>query len=271
MEPIKTNKYSYLFLNSVILFVIANILETTLHECGHFITALALHVPNVSLHHNYVNYDGSGSPINDLILISSAGPLLSLVIGIVFQVLCYLRIKKDLIFMFQNYMSIFGYIGFFGYLMIAPFFLGGDTGYVFQALSFPLWLVIFIALFSFLLLYIFMAVLTKNFVLICPTEALEIRHARAIFMKKSVLYPVFIGIAITTLLNLPAIVLLSLIAPICIPFTILWTYPLAVRKNYRGLISNLDFDRINRFSPYAVAFLALIILINRLLVIGFQP
>jgi hypothetical protein len=268
MDQITNNKYTYVFLNSLVLFIIANILEMTMHECGHFLTALALHAPNVSLHHNYVNFDSSKISIFHNILISSAGPLVSLLIGIIFQVLCNHRVRKDLVFMFQNYMSIFGYIGFFGYVLIAPFFEEGDTGYVFQALGFPLWLVIIIALLSFIILYKLMARLTRNFVLICPFEVLEMHYTRMMFMKKVVLLPVFLGIIITTLLNLPAMVYLSLFAPICRPFTILWTYPLAVKKEYPGLISNYDFEDINGFSPYTVVFLAIMILVNRLLVFG---
>jgi hypothetical protein len=268
MEPTPSYKLTFVFINSLILFVIANILEMTLHECGHFLTALALHAPNASLHHNYVNFDASKISVYHTILISSAGPLVSLLIGIIFQVLCNHRVRKDLVFIFQNYMSIFGYIGFFGYVLIAPFFEEGDTGYVFQALGFPLWLVIGIALLSFVVLYRIMARLTRNFVLICPFEVLEMHYTRMMFMKKAVLFPVFLGIIITTLLNLPAMVYLSLFAPICRPFTILWTYPLAVNKNYPGLMYNSDFKEINRFSPIALTFLVIIILINRLLVSG---
>ncbi len=150
------------------------------------------------------------------------------------------------------------------------FFADGDAGYVFQALSFPLWLVILLALLSFVVLYILMVKLTRNFVLICPIEVLEMDHSRAQFMAKTVLFPVIIGIVIITLLNLPAIALLSLIAPVMSPFTILWTYPIAVKRDYPGLISNLDFDKINRFSPTILTGLLAIILINRLLVSGIQ-
>lgn len=270
MELRPSSNYKYVFLNSLILFVIANILVTILHESAHFITAINLDVPDVSLHHNYVQYDGIKTPIIHRIYISAAGPLISLLIGIFFQVLCNLRSRNDLLFMFENYMSIFGYIGFFGYLMVAPFFADGDTGYIFQALSFPLWLVILIALLSFVMLYIFMVKLTRNFVLICPIEALEMDHSRAQFMTKTVLLPVIIGIFIITILNLPVLFPLSLIAPIMSPFTILWTYPIALKRDYPGMISNLDFDKINRFSPTILTGLLAIILINRLLVLGFQ-
>ncbi|NVO19408.1 MAG: hypothetical protein HXX13_06895 [Bacteroidetes bacterium] len=268
MEELPTYRYRRVLVNSVILFIIANILETTLHECGHFLTAIALNAQDVTLHHNYVDYKEAILPLEAKLWISAAGPITSLFIGILFQVLCYIRYQKDQVFLFENYMAIFGYIGFFGYMMIAPFFASGDTGYFFQALRFPLWSVILMAIIAFITLYILMASLTRNFVQVCPYESLEIRHARAMFMKQLVLYPVMIGIVLTTLLNLPVITFLSLFAPFCIPFTILWTYPLAVRKDYPGLISNPEFEDINRYSPYAITSLVVIILMNRLLVFG---
>ena len=270
MKQFSTKQYFNVLLNSTLLFIIANILETTLHECGHFAMALALKAQQVSLHHNYVNFNTASLSVKDRILVSSAGPLVSLLTGIVFELLCLWKPRKDLGFMFMNYMAIFGYIGFFGYLLIAPFFAGGDTGYVFLAWGLPLWSVITISIVSIGILYIFMARLTRNFVIMCPVQAMELQHSRAQFMYALIFYPTLIGILVTTLMNLPAIVLLSLLAPIMRPFTILWTFPLAIRKDYKGIFSNEDFRRINHPSIYVFLGFLIIILINRFLVPGFM-
>ncbi len=48
--------YRYVVINSAILFVIASILEMTLHEFGHFFTAILVHAQGISVHHNYVSH-----------------------------------------------------------------------------------------------------------------------------------------------------------------------------------------------------------------------
>lgn len=261
--------YFYVFLNSTILFIIANILETLLHEFGHYFTALAVGIPNVTIYHNYTLFDNSSVSELNRLLVSSAGPLVSLLIGIIFQWACKGRTKKDLVFMFQNYLSIFGYISFFGYLMVAPFISEGDTSLAFQILDFPLWLVISISVISMMFLYVIMFRLTRNFVLLSPYEALEINYARGRFMAILILYPLIVGVVATTMLNLPVAAALILVSPIVKPLIILFTYPQALKKNYRGVISNRDFDSINQFNYYPLIALFAVVILNRLLVLGF--
>ena len=124
------------------LFVIASILTMTLHEFGHFFTSILVHAQQISIHHNYTSNSSVGVSATRSIIIKITGPLVSLIIGVLFHFICSRQEKRNILFLFLTYMSIFGYIGFFGYLIIAPFTPGGDTGYVFYALGFPIWAMI---------------------------------------------------------------------------------------------------------------------------------
>lgn len=268
MEDKTKGTYFFVFLNSAILFIIANLLENLLHQSGHFFMAKWVGLPDISLHHNYVQFDDSQVSNLHKVLVNATGPLVSLLTGIIFQSLCLRRLKRDLVFMFQNYMAIFGYIGFFGYLIIAPFYHDGNSGKVLQLLNFPLWSVIIISILSLVTLYVIMFRLTRNFVLLCPIEALEIKYARRRFMFIMIFYPFIIGVLVTTLLNLPVNSAFNLIAPFIMPFTILWTFPQALGKEYRGTVSNEHLDSINNFKLFPLVAMVLIVLVNRLLVAG---
>ncbi|MGN6568730.1 MAG: hypothetical protein ACTHJ0_12290, partial [Flavipsychrobacter sp.] len=65
-------------INSTFLFVIAAILEMTLHECAHLIAAMLVHATPI-LYHNYVHYNLDGHKPADAIFCAAAGPLFSLI------------------------------------------------------------------------------------------------------------------------------------------------------------------------------------------------
>jgi len=268
MDSKTTDHYFFLFVNSAVLFISADILTILLRESAHFFMALSLDATEIRMYHNGVDYNSV--VMNDLnnLLTHGAGPLMSLLVGIVFQALCLHRMKKDLVFMFMNYMAIFGYISFFGYFIIAPFTLKNSIGYIMHILNVPLWLVFSGTGLSVLFLYTLMFRLTRNFVAMCPFEALEIRYARQRMMLILILYPLIIGIIITTLLNLPAAGHIQWIIALTWPTAILWTFPQAIHKDYVLVISNSDFDSLNRFNVYPLILLIIVVGINRLLAFG---
>ncbi len=255
-------------LNSTILFIVAGILEMTLHEFGHFFTSIFVHAKGISIHHNYVSNTDEGLPLESILLIKGAGPFVSLMIGIAFHLVNSVQKKRNLIFLFRIYMAGFGYIGFFGYLMIAPFFTGGDTGYICWALKFPLWLTITIAISGGLILYLLIRSLMKYFVEMGSKEILQKKETRISFVHSLILFPVLLGIPCTTILNLPVIALISLIAPLCSPFTLLWDYSNALKKNYDLEYMNEDFYRLNRVNYVLILLLVITIVYNRILVSG---
>ena len=261
-------KLKYVVLNSTILFVVAGILEMTLHEFGHYFAAILVHAKGISIHHNYVSNIDEGLPLKNILLIKGAGPLVSLIIGVFFHIACSLQKRRNTAFLFKLYMAAFGYIGFFGYLMIAPIFTGGDTGYICYALRFPHWVTIIIAVSGGLILYLLFRNLMKYFVGMGSKEILEKKGTRISFIHSILLFPVLFGIPITTLLNLPVVVLISLIAPLCSPFTLLWDYGNALDKNYHLETVNNHFDKLNKFNFVLILLLILTIIYNRMLVKG---
>ena len=263
-----TLKLKFVIINSTILFIVTAILEMTLHELGHYFAAIMVHAKGISLHHNYVSNIDEGLAFRSVLFIKGAGPMVSLIIGMVFHFACSKLKKRSIGFLFLLYIAAFGYIGFFGYLLIAPIFTAGDTGYICSALNFPIWITISIAVLGGLILYLLVRNLTKYFVEMGSKEILEKRESRISFVHSVLLLPVLYGMAFTTVLNLPVVTLLSLIAPICSPFTLLWDYGNALNKNYHSGIMNVHFSRLNRLNWMLIIFLILTIIYNRLLAKG---
>lgn len=260
--------YRNVVINSANLFVIATILEMTLHEFGHFFASIFVHAQGISIHHNYVSHSDVNLSQSGSIILTAAGPIVSLIIGILFHLISFGQKKRNTFFLFNVYMSLFGYIGFFGYMMIAPFFPDGDTGYVCRALGFPMWLTVLMAIGAAIILYFLVNSLIEYMVEMGSAEIMGERKSRKEFVYAIIFLPLIIGIVVTTLLNLPVPTPLSLIAPLCSPWTIMFGYHNAIVREYPSQKANREFDRLTRFQPALVVFLVLIVIVNRLLVNG---
>jgi len=258
----------YVVLNSTILFCVTHILEMTLHEFGHFFACIAVHAKGISIHHNYVSNIDEGLTLTSILFIKAAGPLVSLVIGLVFHMVCSKQKTRDLTFLFNLFMAASGYIGFFGYLMISPFFTVGDTGYIFSALKFPLALTIAIGISGLLVLYLLIRNLMKYFIEMASREIIGKNQTRKIFIHSLLTLPIILGIVLTTILNLPVINVLSLIAPICTPLTFFWDFGNVLYKKYNLNITNDHFVKLNSFNPGLILLIIITIIYNRLLVGG---
>ena len=263
-----TKEEKNITINSLILFVIASTLVMTLHEFGHFFASILVHAKQISIHHNYTSNVDEGLSLKSTLLIKATGPLVSLIIGVAFQFICSSQTKRNLLFLFNLFMSAFGYIGFFGYLIIAPMFPNGDTGYICYSLGFPIWLTIVIAIIGGIALYLSINGLMKYFVELGSKETIENKVSRYSFIRSLLLFPLLIGIVITTLLNLPIPAFVSLIAPICSPLTFMWGYGNALKKNYSLANANKSFQDFSKLNLWLFVFLFLTVLFNRLLVIG---
>lgn len=257
-----------IIINSSVLFVLSATLEMMMHEGGHSIAALIAGAKQIVLYHNYVTDSIDGISPNGLIFINAAGPNVSLLTGLIFHYLCYTHSTRNLFFLFCLYMSVFGYIGCFGYLMVAPFFIYGDTGYIAYLLGSPMWLTVILAVFGAFLLFILMKNLTRYYVEMGTRDIISDNKTRRTFINSLMLYPLLIGILVTTLLNLPSPTFLSLLAPICSPFAIMWTYGYAVNKKYPEDKMNTNIRTVDRIEFLWVVVLLLVININRMLVTG---
>jgi len=258
-----------LAINFTLAFVLTNITEMTLHECGHFVAGL-LTGDKPILYHNAVKHATDLITADERIVTAAAGPVVSLVIGVLFALLLRTRRKADAVGLFFLEMSIFGFIGVLGYTMVAPFFTYGDTGFVFRALGFPMWVIIGISGISILALFLTLKALTPYFVSFISNGDAASAATRRPIVSRMIAIPVLLGTIITTLLNLPSPTPLSLIAPICIPMSLFWVYRYYLTSaasrwgcNDEGTLST----RISR--GLALATLAIVI-VNRLLVYGLQ-
>ncbi|RYE26509.1 MAG: hypothetical protein EOP51_00130 [Sphingobacteriales bacterium] len=253
-----------ILIDSSIAFVVATTVEMTLHECGHFVATLAMGGQAI-LHHNYVEHNDVSDAARCMSAL--AGPVVSLVIGLVFQLVVSSRRFKSMTALTLQYLSIFGYIGFFGYVMIAPFFSYGDMGFVLRYIGCPMWLIFLLAALAGVALFFLGKAWSVHFIGMMSRATASDLKTRRQFIYSLVFFPLFVGIAITTLLNFPVPTPLSLIAPLTSPFVILWPFGYYLR----GTAIYYDEEESIGKKIYIGGIVALIMLIviNRLLVGGF--
>lgn len=257
-----------LLINSTLLFSIATVATMTLHEGGHFMTAVYFHVKDAALHHNYASYELEELPLTKQLLIVAAGPLLSLLCGIVFNIFCSLYSKRNLFFLFLLYMSAFGYIAFGGYLIIAPLFSNGDTGFICNSLHFPIWLTIIVALAGVAFMLYTMKILSRYFVELATQEIINDKTQRRAFFNTLIKFPLYFGIVITTLLNLPATAFVSLSYPLFSPLNLLWSYGYCLDADYIAPKASKELNQLCKISPAIIIAFIFTVICNRLLVYG---
>lgn len=257
-----------IIINVTIIFTLATIWQMICHEGGHFIAAILLGAKDVALFHNYASYNSSGLSLNATIFIAAAGPVTSLFIAILFHLICSTYTKRNILFLFFLYMSALSYISFFGYLMISPIFVNGDTGFIFSALNFPLWLKIVCALIGVALGYLFMKKLAPYFLQMLPANLTDDKKVRKQALDTIIESPLYWGIAVTVLLNLPVVTSLSLIYPACSPFALYWPHGYAMEIEGVKPNSSEAFEKLNKLSPLLIVLLTITIAVNRLLAMG---
>jgi hypothetical protein len=75
----------------------------TLHETGHFVTAMIVGAKEISLHHNYVISNSDNLTLTARIFEKTAGPIVSLIIGILFHIISLKQKKQNMLFVFNLY------------------------------------------------------------------------------------------------------------------------------------------------------------------------
>jgi hypothetical protein len=261
-------KKSVVIINATMLFVVATMWQQTFHELGHFFAAIALNSREVTLYHNYVQHDASSISVASRLMIASAGPLVSLLTGLLFHFVCANYKKRTILFLFMLFMSSLGYINFGGYLLMSPFFQSGDTGFVFSQLGFPWWLVISVSLIGVVFLFFTMKRLSKYFLEMASAEIINSTEQRATFIASLIMIPVFLGIIITVVLNLPVPTFLSLLYPLCSPFTFFWIYGLLLKKKYTDLNANTELEKLASINTPLIMAVIITVIVNRVLVYG---
>ncbi len=235
-----------IILNSTILYVIAFLLTTIIHEFGHAIIGL-INGGEPILHHNYVEYlNIDNLRISQKITISLAGPVLSLIQGILIG-LIFIKIQKQSLFkLFLLWLSVLGLSNFFGYLMTGPIFQKGDIGKVFFLTNTPLILQIIIAVIGTAILFYIAYKLTLPFLEFCnKKECISDAKLRENFAFGIIIIPWIAGAIIVTILYLPVIAIVSIIYPITSGMIFIFPWKNAKR------IRNLKISKVNNIGEYS--------------------
>jgi Peptidase M50B-like len=261
----KSDVYRNLVIHSVLIFVLSFILNTTIHEGAHAVVAKTTGLEPV-LHHNYVSTSGEESAALVVkIMTPAAGPLASLIQGIIFLILLRANTRKSLITLFYLWMSVMGFITIGGYLMLTPLVDYGDTGRVFTLLNAPLWLKWVVAFLAIVALMRVILNFTKDFENQLPNNLGDESFKPGELANILIARPVLLGIVLTTLISLPAPTFISILYPTTSPFITFMIYGRLRRKKDK-LIGNASYPE--KVSMMLVAITIVAIGVTRLLVKG---
>lgn len=123
-------------INSTIAYALAVLVTITWHEFGHALAALALGL-SPTMHAFSVNIGATTS--NQEIVTALAGPLLSLVTGLVLLVIHQVMRQPGFWRLTVLWMGLLGVQVFAGYLVTGLFFADGDIGTALRLSHAPLW------------------------------------------------------------------------------------------------------------------------------------
>ena len=252
----------FVFINSLLAFVSAFIITTIIHESGHFISYWLFGAHPV-LYHNYVQTSDSNLSHVILIVSALAGPVISLVQGSIFGVLAARSRSNSAGSLMILWLSLCGFINFFGYLMLTPLTTRGDTGKVAELLHMPYLYRILIAVFGIALLIYLVLKIGKKFADFIP-NGLE-PAAKSKYVNALVLFPILAGSALNALLSFPIPVILSVIYPATSSFVILSSYGIILKSESQAPKDSLIGKRI--FGPLIMITIVAVVL-NRILTLG---
>lgn len=205
----------YVILNSTILYTITFLITTIIHECSHALLGM-LYGSDPVLHHNYVeHFSISHLSVMQQVIISLAGPIASLIQGLLAG-WAYLNTQKQRpLHLFLLWFSVLGFSNFFGYLMTGPLFQAGDIGKVFLLLRFPLFTQIIFAVLGATILFVIAYKLTVPFLQFSYRHKwVADQQSRMKFSFNIIILPWIMGSAIVTILYLPIIAIVSIIYPV---------------------------------------------------------
>jgi hypothetical protein len=250
------------FINSMLVFVSAFIITTIIHESGHFISYY-LFGAHPYMYHNYVGVAELKLSITTKIVSAMAGPVISCIQGIIFGVIVLKKpdsTPKSLLFL---WLSLLGFINFFGYLMLTPLSTVGDTGKVAELLNLSYIYRILVAVIGIITLIYLVIKIGRNFVNFIPRET-GLPERRK-YVNSLVLFPIIAGSAVNVLLAFPVPVILSVIYPATSSYAVMCAYGVILKTKRAPSLESIIENKISRF----LIFLTLsAILLNRLLTMG---
>lgn len=248
-------KNKSLAINSILIAVSTSIIGTILHESAHYVAGYYLGL-NPELHHNYVNPLAEGTELQN-ILMAAAGPLFSLVFGVVIMFISIKFIKPSLLKLFMTWLGMGSILGLLGYLLISPIAKNGDTGRVFAYLQIPTFVSVIIAIASFAFITYLFKKWSNQFVFYKHDDTFDKTETT----KQLFFYPIFGSIIIVTLLNFPITTWVSLLPTLFMPMSYFSTF-----GGYKRLNNLNPTLTIKHISPVLIVLTILSILLFRYLV-----
>jgi hypothetical protein len=259
------NEKFIITVNSAIIYVIAFILTTIIHELLHSILG-SIFGSNPVLHHNFVEHVSvEHLTVNQNISIALAGPLVSLVQGILSGVVYYRVQKKSqkLIHLFLLWFSVLGFFNFLGYLMTGPLFDNGDIGRVYLMANTLISVQILLAVAASILLVLIAYKMTLPYLKFCYRKDWVVDgKSRKNFSFHILFLPWIIGSVIITILYLPVIALVSIIYPIMSGMIFIFPWQNANRIEKVNLSTT---NGIGKLSVMALGFLIILALTFKLI------
>jgi hypothetical protein len=231
-------KNKSLAINSILIVISSSIIGTILHESAHYVAAYYLHL-NPELHHNYVRPLVENGTQQQYAIMAAAGPLFSLIFGIIVMFVSIKYMKPSLLKLFMTWLGMGSILGLFGYLLISPIAKEGDTGRVFDYLGVPIYLSVAIAVVSFIYINYLFSRYVNQFVFYKNNPIFDKNETQRQLFN----YPIYASIIIMTLLSFPIITWISLLPTIFMPMTYFRT-----RGEYRKLKltdADLTIDKIS--------------------------
>jgi hypothetical protein len=251
-----------LTINSTVIFVGAFTLTALLHESGHFVSYLSFGA-HPTLYFNRVEADDSTISRTGVIVSAMAGPAVSLVQGMLCAWWVRRRSQNQGADLFLQWLTLFGFINFFGYVMLTPLSSVGDTGKVAGLLGSPMWLNVLVAVAGIAILVALVIRLDLQFRGFLSGEPAARERAR--WINAVVFFPIVVGSAVNVAFAFPIPTAISAIYPATSSLTVLAGFS-ALMKARRPDLPPPPAARSILWGWCAVTVLLLVI--NRLLVRG---
>jgi hypothetical protein len=201
-----------IILDSTIMFVLAFIVTTILHEIAHALTGLMLGSQPI-LYDTFVEHRGLTDAGEALTAV--AGPLFSLIQGmILFAVFNRMHSAPRMAQLFVLWMAIHGLVNFFGYLINAPFAPYGDIGQVAAYLRFSRPALLGLLAIGVTANWAIGILATRPLLQLAPSAALIASpDARTHYVAHAAIVPWILGAAVIILIRYPPRFRITLIYP----------------------------------------------------------
>ena len=252
-------------INSTLGLTTAFLLTILLHELAHYLMSLGLGYES-TLYHNMVLSKTNDIKSHD-IMIAGIAPLFSLLQGILAYQLAK-KMKTSPQSLFVLWFGLAGIITFFGYLMIAPLIPIGDTGKVFLLLNVPMFIQIICSILAIGIVTIILVKSAKQFERYAMEDFGSISVNRKQWSFSLILIPLLLSIIVVTLFQFPIPHIVSILATICTPFSIMAVFGTFIGSK-NELITDSKGKSINQhISVFLISLFVLVVILNRLLVNG---